>query len=119
MRGYLQLLRTPGAAWLVGTSLVGRLSIAVLEVPLILLARRATGSYGWAGLAAGAFSVGIAVSAPLRGRAIDRLGARIAVPPLDVFHAAALLGIAVAGHERVGAAVVVAAAAAGLSAPAL
>jgi predicted MFS family arabinose efflux permease len=119
LRSYLVLLRTPAALPLVAASLVGRLSIALLEVPLIVLGSRATGSYAGAGLAAAALSVGIAVSAPARGRVIDRYGARVAAPPLVIVHVAALVGLALAGQARLGALVVAAAALAGLSAPSL
>jgi hypothetical protein len=77
LRSYLLLLRTPAALPVVAASLVGRLSIAVLEVPLIVLAQGATGSYAGAGLAAAAWPVGIEVTAPTRGRVIDRYGAPV------------------------------------------
>ncbi|MCW3049216.1 MAG: major facilitator superfamily 1, partial [Solirubrobacterales bacterium] len=77
LRSYLLLLRTPAALPVVAASLVGRLSIALLEVPLIVLAQGATGSYAGAGLAAAAWPVGIEVTAPTRGRVIDRYGAPV------------------------------------------
>jgi MFS family permease len=119
LRSYVDLLRVPGAARLVATSLTGRLSLAVLGVPLVIIAERASGSYGVAGIAAGAFSVGVAVSAPIRGRLIDRRGARTALPPLVATHAAALFAVAAAGEARLTPLVVFAAAAAGVSAPGL
>jgi hypothetical protein len=72
LRPYVELLRMPGAGRLVAASLTGRLCTGILSLPLILLAREASGSYAAAGAAAGAFSVGVAVSAPLRGRRCRR-----------------------------------------------
>ena len=56
--------------------------------------RSATGSYFSTGFAVGAFGAGAAVSAPLAGRALDRLGQRRLLPPLAIGFATALTALA-------------------------
>lgn len=116
---YRSLLQCPGAAPRVWASLLGRLPLAVIELPLILVARSVTGSFTFAGATIAAFSAGIAVSAPLRGRAIDRLGSRSAVPPLVVLHSAALVALALLPGSDAHWTIVALAALAGTTAPAL
>ncbi len=55
----------------------------------------ATGSFAAAGVAGGAFSLGVAVAAPLRGRLIDRRGSRAALPAMALISATALAALAV------------------------
>jgi MFS family permease len=52
------------------------LSYGILTLALFLVVHRATGSSAVAGAAVGAFSFGSALSAPLRGRILDRRGVR-------------------------------------------
>jgi predicted MFS family arabinose efflux permease len=93
LRTYLTILATPGAARLVAASLLARLSFGLFDLALVLLVQRATGSFAAAGLALGLHAVGVAVTAPLRGRLLDRLGARRALPPLLVINAASVVAI--------------------------
>jgi MFS family permease len=115
MHGYLALLRRPEARGLVAASLTGRLSFGVFDLALVVLAERATGSFAVAGLAVAAHAAGIAVSAPVRGRLLDRRGARRVVPPLAAAHAALVAALAFAP----GAGIVVLALLAGLLVPPL
>jgi predicted MFS family arabinose efflux permease len=98
---------------------MGRLSIALVGLPLILVAHRASASFSTAGIAVSAMAMGIAVTAPARGRIVDRYGVRVGVAALTVPHAFALVGLAVAGQTRSPVGVVATALLAGLSAPAL
>lgn len=98
LRPYRQLLAPPAVRRLVAASLAGRLAHGLEVLPLVLLVERATDSYGAAGLAVAAFSVGIGASAPLRGRLVDRRGARAALPPLGIACAAAFTGLVVAAE---------------------
>lgn len=116
MRAYLDLLRTPGAGRLVASSLIARLHLGVLGLPLLLLAEDATGSYAGAGAASAAFGAGIALFAPTRGRLIDRWGARRALPPLLAGHTASLAALAFADAGWLA---VAACAVSGASAPSL
>ncbi len=70
----------------------------------MVLVRSATGSYPVAGLAAAAYGLGTAVSAPLAGAALDRLGQRRVLPVLAAAYAVSLVLVAAAaGHLGTGA----------------
>ncbi|MCW3013564.1 MAG: transporter [Solirubrobacterales bacterium] len=68
------VLRTQGVARLLGSSLLGRIPSTAIGLLLILRVRDLGGSYAVGGLAAGAFSLGLAASSPLLGRAVDTRG---------------------------------------------
>ena len=57
----------------------------------MLAIRHVTGSYGTAGLAAGAYALTLGVSSPVQGRLIDRLSPRRVLPPMVAGHAALLV----------------------------
>ncbi|WP_377268645.1 MFS transporter [Peterkaempfera sp. SMS 1(5)a] len=97
---YLALLRAPHVARLLAGSWVGRLppAMAALTIPLAL--RRAGASYGFVGIAAGAFAIAAAVGAPLLGRAVDRWGQTRVLAPTAGLAAAGFITIALApGHK--------------------
>lgn len=87
---YRPLFTSTMARRLVATSLTARLAVGMTPLPLVLTVRDATGSYALAGLVSGGWSLGVAVSAPFRGRLVDRLGSRRALPPLALVSAIAL-----------------------------
>ncbi len=60
----------------------------------MLAVQDATGSPSAAGFALAAFAVGSSVLAPVRGRLVDRIGARRALPPMALTSGAALLAMA-------------------------
>ncbi|WP_354697534.1 hypothetical protein DSM112329_03167 [Paraconexibacter sp. AEG42_29] len=68
------VLRTHGVARLLGASLLGRVPATAIGLLLLLQVRDLGGSYAAGGLAAGVFSLGLAASSPLLGRAIDARG---------------------------------------------
>jgi len=114
---YVSVLGVPGARRLVLASLGGRLSFGLFDLALIVLVERTTGSFALAGLAAGVHGAGIGLTAPMRGRLLDRFGARRVLPPLTCAHALSVAALpAVAGSA---AAVVVLAALAGVTVPPL
>jgi MFS family permease len=76
-------------------------------IALVLFARQATGSYGAAGVALGASTVAAALTMPLRGWIVDRLGIRTGVPALALARTAGLLGLVLAGRLHVGAPAIV------------
>ena len=94
---YRAVLAAPGARRLVLTSLGARLSFGLFDLALVVLVERETGSFAVAGLAVGAHAAGIGVTAPLRGRLLDRYGARRVLPPLVGVHALSVAALAVAG----------------------
>ena len=107
---YVSLLRTPGAltASLVGT--VARLPIGMTALALLLLVQQETGSFGLGGLASGAYSAALAITAPLRGTGVDRRGGRSVLLAYGVAHPTALVGCIAAAVAGLSAPVVIAAA---------
>ena len=73
---YLAVFARTGARSLALSCGLGWLSFASYGLALVLAVRAATGSFAVAGSAVAAFAAGSALLAPLRGRAVDRRGAR-------------------------------------------
>lgn len=96
------------------------LSFGMVGLAIFLTTHRATGSYGLAGVAVAAFSVGSGALAPFRGRLLDLRGTR---PWLVVFaagYATALLALAALAQANAPTwALIVCAAASGTAAPPL
>ena len=61
---------------LFGSQLVGRLPIGMGDLAIVLLVRERGGSYALAGLLAGLIAIATAISAPLLGILVDRVGPR-------------------------------------------
>lgn len=100
---YVQALRYPGVMRLLMPALVARIPDAIAATGIVVLVWSATGSYSEAGFAAGAFGAGPAVSAPVAGRALDRLGQRRVLPLLAAGFAGALVALVLAnGHLGAG-----------------
>lgn len=70
-----------------------RVGLAMTGLGLVWLVHGATGSYGRAGLAAGALAVAEALIAPQVAGLIDRLGQTRVVPALSVAHGACVTGL--------------------------
>ena len=73
-RRYAELFRPPGVRRALLASVVGRVSLAMTGLALLLMVKQATGSYASAGLASAAYALSFAVAAPMRARAADRRG---------------------------------------------
>ncbi len=63
----------------------------MVALTVLLTVERSTGSYPDGGFAVAAFALAAGVSAPLRGRLVDRRGARTWLPALAIGYAAALI----------------------------
>jgi MFS family permease len=91
-------LQSPGVARLLGLSLIARAPEAVVALLFLLRTRDLGGSYALAGAVSGVTGLGMALGAPLLGRAIDRvgqpqvLGASVLVASLAMLAAALLPG---------------------------
>lgn len=90
-RGYIALLRTPGAARFCLSGMIGRAPMAMFGLGTVLLVAASTGRYALAGLVSGAGSIGYAASAPQVARLADRFGQRRVLRPLIAFFAVACL----------------------------
>lgn len=87
---YLQVLRTPGAARVFLPALIGRLSLAMVGLALLLAVQDATGSFAIAGLLTGVFGFANVVASPWRARFVDRWGQRRVLNLLALVHAGSL-----------------------------
>jgi len=76
LTAYRDLWKTHGVVTLLASALVARLPVMATMVPLSFLAKDAAGNFGWAGVVAGAYSVGTAVASVAWSRMADRRGAR-------------------------------------------
>lgn len=76
LSAYRNLWRTRGVAALLASALLARLPATASMVPMAYLAKDAAGSFGWAGVVAGAYSVGMAIGGPAWSRWADRRGGR-------------------------------------------
>jgi len=84
-RGYLALLRTPGAARFCVSGMIGRAPMSMFGLGTVLLVSASTGRYALAGLVSGAGSIGYAAAAPQVARLADRFGQHRVLRPLIVF----------------------------------
>jgi MFS family permease len=73
-RRYGEVLAPPGATSALILSVVGRLSLGMTGLALLLLVRKVTGSYAEAGAVSAAYAISFALAAPYRARAADRRG---------------------------------------------
>ena len=71
---YMRLLRVRALRQPLIGSMIGRLPIAALSLATVLMIRHATGSFAIAGAVEAAFAIAAAISLPVQGRLIDRLG---------------------------------------------
>jgi MFS family permease len=74
LRIYLDVLRTPFVTRLLSSAVVARMPTAMAGLALVLVVREVGGSYAVAGVVAGTYSVALALTSPLLGRLVDRVG---------------------------------------------
>ncbi|GAA2373597.1 MFS transporter [Streptomyces carpaticus] len=95
--GYLDLLRAPHVARLLGSTLLGRLPNGVASLAVLLFVRAEGGSYGLAGALAAGYGVATAVGQPLLGRLVDLYGQPRILLPAALCSTTAMGSLAVAG----------------------
>jgi MFS transporter len=71
---YRRVLGAAGVGQPLAGVVIGRLSIAAEPLSLVLLVRGSTGSFAAAGLVLACYSIAAAISLPVQGRVIDRIG---------------------------------------------
>ena len=116
---YGQLLGLRRARALVASSLLGRLATGAYVIPLVLLIQETTHSFALAGASEGANLAAGAISAPARGRALDRYGSRVVIPRVALIRAGLLAAMWPVAHTRMVWAIVLLAVMAGAASPQL
>jgi MFS family permease len=97
---YRRVLTLPGVPQLLGFAVLARIPRAGATVVLTLyVVLGLDRSYGAAGLVSAFFTVGVAVGAPWRGRALDRLGVRRALLPSVLVEGSAWFIVPVVGFH--------------------
>ena len=91
---YREVLGLGGAGQALVFSLIGRLSLGMTGLAILLLVRQATGSYAAAGAVSAAYAIAFAVASPSRARSADRRGPVRVLLACAVLHPVALLALA-------------------------
>jgi len=91
---YRALLRLPGAMPAFAAAALVRLSYAMVGLSFLLVVQDATGSFGAAGAALGAFALPTLV-APYKSRLVDRFGVRLPLRGLGAGYATMLAAVVV------------------------
>ncbi len=100
LQRYGETLRPPGAAAALGASLIGRLSLGMNGLALLLLVRATTGSYASAGLVSAAYAVSLGIVAPSRARRADRRGPVGVLRFCGLLHPVALGALVLLAHAK-------------------
>jgi predicted MFS family arabinose efflux permease len=103
----LAVINAPGARGLLFARTLGSLPVGMVPLGIILLLRAAGRSYALAGIADGAYGLGLAAMQPLLGRLIDRVGMGRVLAPLALIFPGVLVALTLAGSGRAPAAVTV------------
>ena len=110
LRGLRRLhavISAPGARGLLLARSFGSLPIGMVPLGIILLLRAGGRSYALAGIADGAYALGLAAMQPLLGRLIDRIGMGRVLAPLALVFPGVLVALALVGSSSTPAAVTV------------
>lgn len=99
LSAYRALWHTPGVFALLTAAVVARLPVIAALVPMSFLAKDAAGNFGWAGVVAGAYSVGMTIGGPVWSRLADRRGGRRVVIGTGVAWGAAMAALALLPSE--------------------
>jgi len=96
---YRRILASPHVLSLTIASIVARLPVGMTGVALVIYVHDRTGSFGAAGAVAGASTIGLAMTAPILGRLVDRRGPRPVLVPAATLAALALATLVWAGDH--------------------
>jgi len=105
---YRRILSQPNVLALCAASVLARLPVGMGSVALVIFLYDRTGSFGIAGLAAGAFTIGLGATSPLLGRLVDRRGPRPVIIPFALVAALSLALVVVLTEAGAGTAALVA-----------
>jgi len=76
LKPYVHLMRRPGAGAFFTAGIVGRMPISMIGLGIVILIAQESGSYGLAGSISGIAVIAGALTGPVQGRLVDRLGQR-------------------------------------------
>ncbi len=93
---YGALLAGPGVVRVAVPSVLARLPLGMTTLALLLLVHQQHGSFGLAGAVTACFALASGVTSPLRGRAVDRLGATPVLVVTGLLQPVALVALVVA-----------------------
>ena len=116
MGSYSRILGVPRMRALLMTALVARLPIGINGLAIVLLLREERGSFGVAGVTAGALALGNGLGTPLMARLVDRAGSGV-LAVMAPACGAGLLGLVALAPSAPPAALVALAAVTGAAAP--
>jgi hypothetical protein len=95
---YKRVLGAPGVRQPLIGVVTGRLSIAAEPLSTVLLVRGTTGSFAAAGAVMGAFSIAAAISLPVQGRIMDRIGQTRVISAATILSTAGFLALILLAH---------------------
>ena len=93
LRTYRAVFRIPGSAHFAAAGFIGRFSISVYPIGLVLLISLKSGHYGFAGLLSGIYVVSNGIGNPVLGRLVDRFGQTRLLVPCTLVHLAGVVTI--------------------------
>jgi MFS family permease len=96
---YRRILALPPVRVPLIGALIGRLPIAALSLATIILVRTETDSFAVAGLVEACAGIAAAISLPVQGRLVDRLGQTAVLLPVAAVNPLALVGLVLAAKE--------------------
>jgi MFS family permease len=99
---YRRIFTSPHVLSLAVSSVVARLPVGMTALAFVIFVHDHTGSFGAAGLVAGAGTIGLAATAPVLGRMVDRRGPRPVLVPAVALSSAALVAAVVLGEAGAG-----------------
>lgn len=102
LASYLAFLRLPDVKRMVVIAFIGRLPIGMGGLAMLMFLRAELGNFAIAGTVVGAYFIAMAVSAPVLGRLIDRIGPRTPLIVTGIVQPLALLGLFIATLEGAG-----------------
>jgi MFS transporter len=96
---YKRVLGAEGVRQPLAGVIIGRLSIAAEPLSTVLLVRGSTGSFAVAGLVMACYSIAAAISLPIQGRLIDRIGQTRVIVPATAINIAGFGALIVLAHS--------------------
>ena len=106
---YRRVLGAPGVKQPLLGVIIGRLSIAAEPLSTVLLVHGTTGSFAAAGAVMAAYSIAAAISLPVQGRVMDRIGQTRVILTTTALTAVGFTGLIVLAHDGASVAVLCAA----------